>query len=82
MLAKVITYAPTRHAALLLLDRVLAECAIVPAAHQRAFLRRILGHESFRAGHYDITFVEQLLTTQLSACRLRTKAARQRCASA
>jgi acetyl/propionyl-CoA carboxylase alpha subunit len=61
MVAKVITYAPTRHAALLLLDRVLAESAIVPLPTNSAFLRRILGHESFRAAQYDVSFVEQLL---------------------
>jgi acetyl/propionyl-CoA carboxylase alpha subunit len=61
MVAKVITFAPTRHAALLLLDRVLAESAIVPLPTNNAFLRRILGHESFRAGQYDVGFVEQLL---------------------
>jgi acetyl/propionyl-CoA carboxylase alpha subunit len=60
-LAKVITYAPTRHAALLLMDRVLAECAVHPLPTNAAFLRRILNHEPFRAGHYDTSLVEQLL---------------------
>jgi 3-methylcrotonyl-CoA carboxylase alpha subunit len=60
-LAKVITYAPTRHAALLLMDRVLAECVIHPLPTNASFLRRILNHESFRAGQYDTTLVEQLL---------------------
>jgi acetyl/propionyl-CoA carboxylase alpha subunit len=60
-LAKVITYAPTRHAALLLMDRVLAECAITPLPTNAIFLRRILNHEAFRAGHYDTSLVEQLL---------------------
>lgn len=61
MIAKVITFAPTRHSALLLLDRVLSESAIVPLPTNSSFLRRILGHESFRAGQYDTSFVEQLL---------------------
>jgi acetyl/propionyl-CoA carboxylase alpha subunit len=61
LVAKVITHAPTRHAALLLLDRVLAESAVVPLSTNAAFLRKILGHESFRAGQYDTSFVEQLL---------------------
>jgi acetyl/propionyl-CoA carboxylase alpha subunit len=61
MVAKVITFAPTRHAALLLLDRVLAESAVVPLPTNSPFLRRILGHESFRAAQYDVTFVDQLL---------------------
>jgi 3-methylcrotonyl-CoA carboxylase alpha subunit len=60
MLAKVISYAPTRHAALLLLDRVLSESALTPVPTNAAFLRRILNHESFRAGQYDTTFVDQV----------------------
>ena len=60
-LAKVITHAPTRHQALLLMDRVLAECAVHPIPTNAAFLRRILNHEAFRAGHYDTSLVEQLL---------------------
>jgi acetyl/propionyl-CoA carboxylase alpha subunit len=61
LVAKVITHAPTRHAAYLLLDRVLAESAVVPLSTNASFLRKILAHESFRAGQYDITFVDQLL---------------------
>jgi acetyl/propionyl-CoA carboxylase alpha subunit len=60
MLAKIICYAPTRHAALLLLDRVLSESAVTPVPTNAAFLRKILNHESFRAGQYDTSFVEQL----------------------
>ncbi|MDB4977568.1 MAG: biotin carboxylase [Myxococcaceae bacterium] len=60
-LAKVITHAPTRHAALLLMDRVLAESAVHPIPTNAVFLRRILNHEAFRAGHYDTSLVEQLL---------------------
>lgn len=60
-LAKIITYAPTRHAALLLMDRVLAECAVHPLPTNAVFLRRLLNHESFRAGHYDTSLVDQLL---------------------
>ncbi len=60
VLAKLITYAPTRYAALLMLDRVLAECSVAPLPTNAVFLRRILGHESFRAGQYDLGFVDQL----------------------
>jgi acetyl/propionyl-CoA carboxylase alpha subunit len=60
MLAKVICYAPTRHAALLLLDRVLSESVLAPIPTNAAFLRKILNHESFRAGQYDTSFVDQL----------------------
>jgi acetyl/propionyl-CoA carboxylase alpha subunit len=60
LLAKVISYAPTRHAAMLLLDRVLAESALTPLATNATLLRRLLAHESFRAGQYDTTFYEQV----------------------
>jgi acetyl/propionyl-CoA carboxylase alpha subunit len=60
MLAKVITHAPTRHAALLMMDRVLAESAVTPLPTNAAFLRRIVGHESFRAGQYDTGFVDRI----------------------
>jgi biotin carboxylase len=43
------------------MDRVLAECAVHPLPTNAAFLRRILNHEAFRAGHYDTSLVEQLL---------------------
>jgi acetyl/propionyl-CoA carboxylase alpha subunit len=61
-LSKIITHAPTRHAALLMMDRVLAECAVTPLPTNAAFLRRILGHEGFRAGQYDVSLVELLLS--------------------
>jgi len=60
VLAKLITHAPTRHAAVLMLDRVLAECSVAPIPTNAVFLRKILGHDSFRAGQYDVGFVEQL----------------------
>ena len=62
LLAKVTSFAPTRHAAFLLLDRVLAESSLAPLPTNSAFLRRILAHESFRAGQYDTSFVAQLGT--------------------
>jgi acetyl/propionyl-CoA carboxylase alpha subunit len=61
ILAKVITHAPTRHAALLLLDRVLAESAVVPLATNAVLLRKVLAHESFRAGQYDVSFLDHLI---------------------
>jgi acetyl/propionyl-CoA carboxylase alpha subunit len=61
LVAKVISHAPTRHQAYLLLDRVLAECAVVPLGTNASFLRKILAHEAFRAGQYDVTFVDQLI---------------------
>jgi len=43
-----------------LLDRVLSESVLVPVPTNAAFLRKILNHESFRAGQYDTSFVDQL----------------------
>lgn len=61
LVAKVITYAATRHQALLLLDRTLAETVIQPLKTNLSFLRDVLRHESFRAGQYDTTFAENLV---------------------
>ena len=60
-LAHITTYAPIRHRALLAMDRTLAEITIEPLKTNRDLLRRIINHESFRAGHYDTAFVEQLI---------------------
>lgn len=62
LVAKVIAYAPTRHQALLVLDRVLAETVIEPLTTNIDFLRRLLADESFRAGQYDTTMVERVLS--------------------
>jgi 3-methylcrotonyl-CoA carboxylase alpha subunit len=64
MIAKLITFGTTRHAAILTLDRVLAESEIEPLVTNLQFLRRVLAHESFRAGHYDTDFVRRLMTDQ------------------
>ena len=61
LVAKVIAYGPTRHQALLTLDRVLAETVIAPLTTNLAFLRDVLAHESFRAGQYDTEFVHRLM---------------------
>ena len=62
-IARVISHAPTRHQALLTLDRALAESTIEPLATNIDQLRRVLGDESFRSGQYDAGFVERLATT-------------------
>jgi acetyl/propionyl-CoA carboxylase alpha subunit len=62
LVAKVAAYGQTRHQALLTLDRVLAEATIDPLATNLAFVREILGDESYRAGQYDIEFAERLLS--------------------
>jgi acetyl/propionyl-CoA carboxylase alpha subunit len=61
LVAKFITYAPTRHQAYLTLDRVLAETTIAPLTTNLEFLRQVLNDESFRAGQYDTSFIERLL---------------------
>lgn len=59
-LATVTAYAPTRHEALLSLDRVLAEVRLAPVVSNVRVLRKTLNHESFRAATYDAGFVERL----------------------
>ncbi len=63
LIAKVAAFAPVRHQALLLLDRVLAETHVAPFETNIRLLRRVLGHESFRAGQYDTDFIARLLST-------------------
>jgi acetyl/propionyl-CoA carboxylase alpha subunit len=60
LVAKVSTYAPIRHQAVLTLDRVLAGTQVGPGATNMAELRQVLGNESFRAGQYDTTFIPRL----------------------
>jgi acetyl-CoA carboxylase biotin carboxylase subunit/3-methylcrotonyl-CoA carboxylase alpha subunit len=62
-LARAATYGATRHEAMLTLDRVLAETAIAPLATNVTLLREVLASECFRAGQYDVTFAEQLVTS-------------------
>ena len=57
LVAKISTYAPIRHQAVLTLDRVLAGSQVGPGATNMAQLRQVLGNESFRAGQYDTTFI-------------------------
>lgn len=61
LVAKVITFSPTRHQALLTLDRVLAETVISPLVTNIDFLRQLLADESFRAGQFDTGSVERVL---------------------
>ena len=51
--ATVTTYAPSRHEAVLVLDRVIAETRIAPLVTNLRLLRRALNLESFRAGQID-----------------------------
>jgi acetyl/propionyl-CoA carboxylase alpha subunit len=61
LVAKLVTFGATRHQALHTLDRVLAESEIEPLTTNLEFLRRVLAHESFRAGQYDTNFIQRLM---------------------
>jgi acetyl/propionyl-CoA carboxylase alpha subunit len=58
MIAKIVVYESSRHQAILLLDRMLAETTISPLTTNIAFLRTLINDESFRAGQYDTSFVD------------------------
>jgi acetyl/propionyl-CoA carboxylase alpha subunit len=60
VLARIATFAPGRHDALLWLDRTLAETSVGEIPTNAEFLRRVLNHESFRAGQYDVGFTGRL----------------------
>lgn len=60
MIASVTTYAPTRHDALLALDRVLAAIQLAPVVTNVRLLRKALNHESVRAGQYDDELIERI----------------------
>jgi biotin carboxylase len=53
LIAKLTTYAPIRHSALLSMDRMLAEMRAEPFETNVPSLRRILSNYAFRAGQYD-----------------------------
>jgi acetyl/propionyl-CoA carboxylase alpha subunit len=59
LIAKLTSHAPIRHAALLQMDRMLAEMRVEPFATNIDALRQILGDYSFRAGQYDKASVER-----------------------
>lgn len=61
LLARVATRSPTRHQALMALDRTLAETTIPDLTTNLEFLRRALNHDAFRAGQYDTSFASLLL---------------------
>jgi acetyl/propionyl-CoA carboxylase alpha subunit len=53
LIAKLTTYATTRHGALLTMDQMLAEMRAEPFTTNVSVLRRVLGDYAFRAGQYD-----------------------------
>ncbi len=60
LIAKVITYGPTRREALLMMDRVLAQTEIAPLKTNVAYLRKVLADESFKAGQYDVDLLKRI----------------------
>ena len=60
IIASVTTYAPTRHDALLMLDRILAEIHLAPVVTNLRLVRKAVNHESLRAGQYDDEFIERI----------------------
>lgn len=60
LVASVTTYAPTRHEAVLTLDRIVAETRIAPLITNLRLLRRALNHESFRASQLDEGFLDRV----------------------
>jgi acetyl/propionyl-CoA carboxylase alpha subunit len=65
LVAKITAFGPTRHQAALALDRVVAETVVAPFGTNAALVRRVLGHEAFRAGQYDTTFVERMIQQRI-----------------
>jgi len=59
LVASVSTFAPTRHEAVLVLDRVIAETRVAPLVTNLRLLRRALNHESFRAQQVDEGFLDR-----------------------
>lgn len=59
LIAKVTTYEPVRHLALLSMDRMLAEAHIEPFQTNVGELRKVISDYSFRAGQYDSTNAQE-----------------------
>ena len=57
LLSKVIAFAETRASAIDRLDRALAEYLILGTTTNVSYLRRVIGHPEFRAGHLSTLFV-------------------------
>lgn len=59
MLAKIIVHAEDRATAIDKLDRALGQLSVLGLTTNREFLRRVLQHEAFRAGHLDTHFIDR-----------------------
>ncbi|MEM7434208.1 MAG: biotin carboxylase N-terminal domain-containing protein [Myxococcota bacterium] len=62
LIAKLTTYDPIRHRALLAMDRILAELKAEPFETNVGEVRRILADYSFRAGQYDTQSVDRFVS--------------------
>lgn len=60
LVATVTTYAPNRHDALLMLDRILAEIHLHPLVTNLRLLRKALNHPALQAGQYDDGFMDRI----------------------
>ena len=59
MIAKLIVHAPTRKQALAKMDKALAETRIVGLPNNVAFLRHVIGSESFKNANLDTALIER-----------------------
>lgn len=62
MTAKVIAHAPTREAAIALLDRALAKTILFGGQNNIAFLRAVLADSTFGSGRFTTGFIAERLT--------------------
>ncbi len=60
MVAKIVSWGPTRADAIARLDRALGETKLAPCVTNKDFLRAALASPEFASGHYDTAFAEVL----------------------
>lgn len=66
MIAKMITWAPSREEALQRMDAALQATDISGIRHNTGFLQQIMQHDAFRAGNVDTGFVDREKATMLA----------------
>jgi propionyl-CoA carboxylase alpha chain len=57
MISKLITWAPTRKEALVLLDRAIDEYVVKGVTHNLGFGKSIVNNEAFAAGNFSTAFI-------------------------
>ena len=65
MIAKLITYGTTREEAINRMERAIDDYAISGVETTLGFCRYVMGHKTFRTGHYDTHFVRDHFTPQV-----------------